>query len=52
MLTTVTGWPAFAVRLLISSMPMVGGLLPRTSGLLVPAPSAPVSDAFTTSSTM
>ena len=29
-----------------------GGLFARTSGLLVPAPSAPVSDAFTTSSTL
>ena len=27
-----------------------GGVLARTSGLLLPAPSAPVSDAFTTSS--
>ena len=44
--------PTFTVRLLTSSMCTVGGLLARTSGLLVPAPSAPVSDAFTTSSTM
>src|SRR6185295_5660603 len=50
--TSVTGCPTLTFRLLTSSILIAGGLLPRTSGLLVPAPSAPVSDAFTTSSTM
>ena len=39
-------------RLLRPRPSTTGGLLARTFGLLVPAPSAPVSDAFTTSSTM
>src|SRR6185436_1288313 len=50
--TSVNGCPTFTFRLLTSSILTTGGLFPRTSGLLVPAPSAPVSDAFTTSSTM
>src|SRR5947199_75964 len=48
----VSGSPVLIVRALISSTLSVGGVFARTSGLLVPAPSAPVSDAFTTSSRM
>jgi len=49
--TSVSGSPTFTLRAVTSWIRTVGGLFARTSGLLVPAPSAPVSDAFTTSST-
>ena len=47
---SVTGSPTFAVSASAPCTSSVGALLARTSGLLLPAPSAPVSDAFTTSS--
>src|SRR5436305_9061625 len=50
--TIVTGCPTLALSvLLLPSTFTVGGLFARISGLLEPAPSAPVSDARTTSST-
>ena len=49
--TSVSGSPTFTLRAVTSWILTVGGVFARTSGLLVPAPSAPVSDALTTSST-
>ena len=49
---TDTGCPTFTVSALLPCTFTTGGLFARTSGLLDPAPSAPVSDAFTTSSTL
>src|SRR5262245_30532566 len=48
----VSGSPTRTERVLSPSSATIGGLFARTSGLLEPAPSAPVSDAFTTSSTL
>src|SRR5687767_6933237 len=48
--TSGSGSPTLAHRVLSPSIRITGRLLARTSGLLVPAPSAPVSDAITTSS--
>src|SRR5262245_20414838 len=42
--------PTLTVRFFSPSILITGRLFARTSGLLVPAPSAPVSDAITTSS--
>ena len=39
-----SGWPTLAVSVFEPAMAMTGGLSARSSGLLVPAPSAPLSD--------
>ena len=49
-LDLTTASPTFAVKVLRPWTSITGGLLARTSGLLVPAPRAPVSEARTTSS--
>src|SRR4051812_12416283 len=47
-----TGFPTLTVTLVGPSILTAGGLFARISGLLDPAPRAPVSEAFTTSSTL